>query len=273
MEHIRNSRKLPLYSRTARPQVAYGTTEFQEIPMFTRTILSAVAFMLAAPSAFAQAETEEEEGPWSGKVSFGYLSTSGNTENSNLNGNFEIGYAKGKWSHLLDAYAINASESGDTTAEAYGAGWLSERAFSETNFLFLRLNYRNDRFSGYPTQFSQTAGYGRRIFNTGAHLLNAEIGGGARQSERADGVDEDDFIVNGRLAYKWQFSETANFTQDFLLEYGQKNTYFQSISAVRAQLIGQLAMVASYTIKNNSDVPAGIEKTDTYTALTLEYAF
>lgn len=241
--------------------------------MFTRTLFVAVATVLAAPVAFAQAETEEEEGPWSGNVSFGYLATSGNTENSNMNGSFEVGYERGKWSHLLDAYAINASVSGDTTAEAYGVGWLSERNFSEVNFLFLRLNYRNDRFSGYPTQFSQTAGYGRRIFDTGAHLLNAEIGGGARQSERADGVDENDFIVNGRLAYKWQFSETANFTQDFVLEYGEKNTYLESVSALRARLIGQLAMVASYTIKKNSDVPAGIEKTDTFTALTLEYAF
>jgi len=31
--------------------------------------------------------------------------------------------------------------------------------------------------------------------------------------------------------------------------------------------------VAYYTIKNNSEVPALTEKTDTYTALSLEYAF
>jgi hypothetical protein len=31
--------------------------------------------------------------------------------------------------------------------------------------------------------------------------------------------------------------------------------------------------VLSYVIKNNSDVPAGIEKTDRFTALSLEYGF
>ena len=33
------------------------------------------------------------------------------------------------------------------------------------------------------------------------------------------------------------------------------------------------ALVASYTIKHNSDVPLLTEKTDTYTALALEYSF
>ncbi len=243
--------------------------------MFNRALTVLVAMMLLSFSSFAHEEpaAEEDTGPWSGKVSFGYLATSGNTENSNLNGNFEIGYATGRWSHLFDAYAINASEDNVSTAEAYGAGWKSEWNMSEVNFLYGKLSYRNDRFSGFPTQFSQTVGYGRRFISTAAHTLNAEVGAGARQSERADGVDENDFILNAGLHYQWSFSETANFTQDIGIEYGQNNTYLESVSAVTARLIGQLALVASYTIKNNSDVPVGSEKTDTYSAIALEYAF
>jgi putative salt-induced outer membrane protein len=45
------------------------------------------------------------------------------------------------------------------------------------------------------------------------------------------------------------------------------------VSAIKTGLIGALALVASYTVKNNSDVPPGSEKTDTFTALSLEYAF
>ncbi len=243
--------------------------------MFNRALIVLVATMLLPFSSFAHEEpaAEEDTSPWSGKVSFGYLATSGNTENSNLNGNFEIGYATGSWGHLLDAYAINASEDNVNTAEAYGVGWKTEWNMSEVNFLYGRLSYRNDRFSGFPTQFSQTVGYGRRFITTAAHTLNAEAGAGARQSERADGVDENDFILNAGLQYKWTFSETANFTQDLGIEYGENNTYLESVSAVTARLIGQLALVASYTIKNNSDVPVGSEKTDTFSAIALEYAF
>ena len=243
--------------------------------MFKRAPIVPVALLLLPLSLFAHEEPAAEEGPspWSGRVSLGYLATSGNTENSNLNSNFEIGYATGRWEHLFDAYAIKASENSVNTAEAYGAGWKSEWNLSESSFLFGKLSYRSDRFSGFPTQFSQTIGYGRRFIDTARHTLNAEAGIGARQSERADGVDENNGILDAALHYKWSFSETANFTQDLGLEYGANNTYLESVSAVTARLIGQLALVASYTIKNNSDVPVGSEKTDTFSAITLEYAF
>mgnify|MGYP001817612450 FL=1 len=75
------------------------------------------------------------------------------------------------------------------------------------------------------------------------------------------------------MYYKWLFSETAEFRQDLTAEGGEENTYIESVTAVSAKLLGDLALVASYTIKHNTDVPALTEKTDTYTALSLEYAF
>jgi len=239
--------------------------------MLTRITILMVA-LIAMPT-LAQDEAEEESGPWSGNVSFGFLSTSGNTENSNLNGKLEVGYTTGRWNHLFDAYAINASESNVTTTKAHGAGWKSEWNLSEHNFLFGQLSYREDRFSGFPTQFSQAVGYGRRFIDTTAHTLSAEAGAGARQSERADGVDENDFIVSGGLNYKWTISESANFTQDLKIEYGENNTFTESISAVSTNIVGALALVVSYTIRNNSDVLPGTVNTDTFTALSLEYGF
>jgi putative salt-induced outer membrane protein len=240
--------------------------------MLARTNSLLVLLVLFAP-VVVLAQAEEATGPWFGNVKFGYLATSGNTDNSNLNTSFQVGYETGKWVHTFDAFAINATEDNTTTAESYELGWKSERSLSEKDFLFGRLNWRNDRFSGYAEQFSQSVGYGRRLIDAAPHTLNAEIGAGARQSERTDGLKENDLIVRGGLDYKWQFSETAAFTQDFVVEAGEDNTYFESITAVTARLVGDLALVASYTIKNNSVVPAGTENTDTYTAVSLEYTF
>ena len=242
--------------------------------MSTRTVLVFTAVILVPLPLFAEAGAAKEEAtPWSGSVSLGFLGTSGNTETTNVNSGFEIGYKAGKWNHAFDAYAISATEDDETTAEAFGAGWKSERNLSEKNFLFGRLSYRNDRFSGFPTQFSQSAGYGRRILETPKHMLSAEVGAGARQSERADGVDENDLILSGGINYRWTISETADFTQYFAIEFGEENTYLESVSALSARLIGKLALVASFTVKNNSDVPVGAEETDTYTALSFEYGF
>ena len=228
------------------------------------------AALTAPVSLMAQ---DAPESPWSGKATLGYLATSGNTENSTLNTGFEIGFKTGKWAHLFKAAAINAMENKVTTAEAYDASWKSERNLTDRDFLFGRLGWRKDRFGGFDTQFSQTVGYGRRLIDTDKHKLNAEIGAGIRQSEDQAGIEEDETIFRGGLDYKWLLSDTAEFRQDFTVESGDKNTYGESVTALSAKLLGDLALVASYTIKHNTDVPPLTEKTDTYTALSLEYAF
>ncbi len=239
--------------------------------MKLRTLV-VVAALTAPISLMAQAP-EEPESPWSGKASLGYLATSGNTENSTLNSGFEVGYKTGKWAHLFTAAAINSSEDETTTAEAYDAGWKSERNLSDKDFLFGRLDWRKDRFGGFDTQFSQTVGYGRRLIDTDRHKLNAEIGAGARQSEQQDGTTVNETILRGGMDYKWLFSETANFGQTLAVEGGSENTYLESVTALSAQLVGNLALVASFTVKHNTDVPPLTEETDTYTALSLEYLF
>lgn len=242
--------------------------------MKMRTCLLVVTSLLVG-SAYGQEEAGagEDAGPWSGKVVFGFLSTDGNTENTSSNAGFEVGYTSGKWAHVLDGLAVNSAQEDETTAEAYQLGWKTEYNFSPRDYAFGRLNWRKDRFSGYEQQLSETVGYGRRLIDTGAHVLNAEVGLGARQLDLPDGTSEDDVILRGGLDYTWTFSETAKFTQDLIIESGDTNTYIESISALTAQLIGDIALVASYTIKNNSDVLPGLEETDTFTALSLEYAF
>ncbi len=237
--------------------------------------LVAVAAMIVAAPVLAH-EVDEETGPqspWSGKARLGYLGTSGNTETTNMSGAFEVQYALEKWTHKFDAATIKASEDNETTAEAYAATWKSERTLSEVNFLFGKLDWRKDRFSGYDQQFSQTVGYGHRLIDNDKHSLNGELGFGARQSDLADGTSESETILTGGLYYKWALSETATFSQDLLVEAGDENTYTMSKTALTAKLLGDLALVASYTIKNNSDVPLGSDKTDTFTALSLEYSF
>ena len=238
--------------------------------MNTRLTL-ALAVLVFPLSLYGQ--EEQEKSPWAGKATLGYLATSGNTENSTLNSGFEVGYTSGKWAHLLQAAAISASQNEVTTAEAYDLGWKSERKLTDHDFLFGRLQWRKDNFGAYDTQFSQTVGYGRRLLDNDKHKLNVELGVGARQSELQLGGDENETIFTAGGYYTLALSESAEFRQTLRTEIGDANTYSESVTAVSAKLLGDLALVASYTIKNNSDVLPLTEKTDTFTALSLEYLF
>jgi putative salt-induced outer membrane protein YdiY len=75
------------------------------------------------------------------------------------------------------------------------------------------------------------------------------------------------------MDYTFQLSETAEFKQLFGVESGSNNTYTESVTSLSADVWGDLAIVLSYTIKRNSDVPVGTVKKDTFTSIALEYSF
>jgi putative salt-induced outer membrane protein len=231
----------------------------------------AAVLCFVSGAALAQAPPAD---PFIGNVSLGYLATSGNTESTNGNASFETTWdLDGPWKHDWAALAITARTDEITTAESYSAGYKAQRDFSESSYLFFSGEWRRDRFSGYDQQISETIGYGRRILDTDRHMLALEGGGGAKQSDLITGEELDEAIVRGALDYVLRISETSEFNQKLLLELGDDNRYTESTSALKARIVGNIALVFSVVIKKNSDVPIGIENTDRFTSIALEYAF
>ena len=232
-----------------------------------------VCLALAAAPLCAVAQAPAAPNAFSGKAALGYIATSGNTDSTSTNASLSLLYALTNWRHAFDLAAIGASTNEQTTAEAYLAKYEARRAFGEHGYLFTAFDYRRDRFSGYAEQMSETVGYGRRLIDRQRHVLNAGVGFGARQSELRDGTEEDDAIVRASADYVWTVSETTEFEQALVLESGSTNTMTEARSALRARIVGNVALVLSYRIKLNSSVPAGATKADRFTAVSLEYAF
>ncbi|MBT8144420.1 MAG: DUF481 domain-containing protein [Gammaproteobacteria bacterium] len=239
-----------------------------------------IALIAISSTAYA---AEDGGDRWSGKVAFGVLATTGNSETTNANLNVGAKYDRERWHHTAQlaasgANSVNVTDSGvgeerETTAERYKASYKAKFDFNENDYLFGLVNYEKDKFSGYDQQISEAIGYGRRVIDNDRHVLNLEAGAGFKQADLRDGGSENGAIVRLGTDYRWQISPTSEFTQDLAVERGSDNTYIESVSALKATLVGELGLVLSYTIKNNSDVPAGSEKTDTFTAIQLEYGF
>lgn len=238
--------------------------------MKERTRFAAVVVLvLSASAALAQ---DEEEG-LSGQVALGYLATSGNTESESLNLKFGGDYYGEVWHHALNGHSVKASTSGIRTAEAYGLSWQSERNFGDKSYLYARAAWDKDKFGGYDQQIREIVGYGRHFIDTERHELNGEIGVGQRQSDLRDGTTDDGTIARLSADYSFQLSETAEFEQAVGIESGSGNTYTESVTSLSADVWSQLAVVLSYTIKRNSDVPVGSVRRDTFTSIALEYSF
>ncbi|MDZ7829324.1 MAG: DUF481 domain-containing protein [Halofilum sp. (in: g-proteobacteria)] len=228
----------------------------------------------AAGAADSGAPVESELPEVSGTLGVGALSASGNTESRSVNVDVAAQVAYEVWRHKLQVSGYQASEDGTDTAERFKGSVQSDYRFSERSYLFANGSYESDKFGAFDRQASVSAGLGRRVLETPSLSLDLEAGAGHRVSE-PDGTNDRDgegiARLNGELA--WDFSESGRFTQELEVISGSSNTATESISAVRSKLTGDLSWRLSHTIVHNSDVPSGTEKTDTFTALAVEYAF
>lgn len=228
----------------------------------------------SASTVLAEAENgAAEERELFGSVSLGYLANSGNTDSANLNAKASFGYIARPWRHALVLRALKGSTGDQTTSEEYEIAEQSDYTFGDNHYLFGALNYSTNRFAGYDRRTIEVVGYGRRVLDSERHTLDLQLGFGGRQTRLVGGGDQREGIVQLAGSYVWSFDENAHFSQQFRVDHGSQNTFSESISAVTANLTGELALSVSYTVKHNSDVPAGGASTDTATAVSLIYGF
>jgi putative salt-induced outer membrane protein len=232
--------------------------------------------LIATANSYAETSVDTPaNGEWKGNVELGFVTTTGNTETETLNAKAKVETEREKWRHAIKAEALNSSNSTSSTAERYLLAGQSDYKFGERkqNYLFILLSYEDDRFSGYDYRAEETFGYGRRVLERPSLALDLEIGPGARQSKLENDGTDNEFTVRGAAKLAWAISDTSTFSEDLSVVKGEDVTITKSITALSAQIAGSLATKLTYTIKNTSDVPTGIEKTDTEMAVTLVYDF
>ncbi len=233
-------------------------------------IVAAQATLIAANS---YAETDTNDGAWKGNVELGIVNTTGNTEPEHINVKAKAATETENWRHTLTYESLKSADQGVTTAERYTINGQSDYKLDKKNFFFAMINYENDRFSGYDYRITEAIGYGRRVVDEPNLTLDLEIGPGARQSKLETGKTENETMVRGAGKLNWKISKTSSFTEDISVDAGEDSTVTKSVSALSAQINGSLATKITYTVKNTSNVPPGVEKTDTEMAVTLVYNF
>lgn len=213
-------------------------------------------------------------GDFKGEAAAGLLMTSGNSDSESLNGKIAVDYLAAPWKNTFTATAINNGGDEGRTAERYTASNQLNYDLDPDNYLFGVVDWEKDRFGAYAERTSEAVGYGRHVLKGPVHLLDAEIGGGWRQQEEQDTGDKNSEAI-ARLAgkYTWKISETSAFAQALKMEYGKDNTFSESITELKMSVVGNLFAALSFTVHRNSHAPADTDKTDTFTAVNLGYAF
>ncbi len=217
--------------------------------------------------------SEDQEGPWSGNAGLGFTAITGNTETDTLNAKLVVNYDVDQLHHSFLATAINSSQNSESTAESYKATWQTKYDMNEATYVYGLADWNKDRFSSYDFQIFENVGIGRRFIDTEKHKLNGEVGLGFQQSELQDGTSQNGFTARVAGDYTWVISDNATFHQSLSVSPASDNTYIESVSELKAGIVGNIFMSLSYIVKHNTDVLPGTKNTDTFTTISLEYSF
>jgi len=236
--------------------------------------IAVISALTLGVTSVVQAE-DEKKGPWTGAAGLGFFSASGNTDSSSLNADVGAAYNNGsRWTHKLHALALKADNNGVDSADRIAGGYQADFAINDRSYFFGKIEADKDDFSAYDLRKTEAVGYGYKIYDTDAHKWNVELGAGATQLDlRNDGGSENSGIGLIGTDYIWNFSETAAFEQNLDYELGSENNYLNSVTSLRAKVWENFGVKLSYNIKNNSDVPMGVEKSDKYTSIGIDYSF
>jgi len=226
------------------------------------------ALILVNPAYAAEGNSQ-----WKGEAELGIVSTSGNTETSTINLNTKLENIREQWKHLILFNTLQSSSENISTAERYVLIGKSDYKIDAVSYAFGRVSYEDDRFSGFEYQASETIGYGRNIIQGPALKLDVEGGPGMRQSKTENASSENEGIVYLSGNLKWDISDTSVFTEDLFTEIGEDITITKSVTGLKSQINGDLAMRVTFTAKHTSKVPAPKKKLDTETAVSLVYSF
>ncbi len=219
---------------------------------------------------------------WTGSAEFSYLATTGNSKSSSLGGAFELFYKPAPWTFSLNAaYLRSSSRDPDTdesvlTAEQFKGGLKASRDLNATLDVYARGGYLRDTFAGLDSLIAVDTGVGFKLLKGPSQFLRAEAGVGYTWENQTIGFDRNYANARFGLNYKWVFSKSAQFTNDFgfLLDFEDTNNWIiNDTAAITATLTSVFAIKASWTILYRREPVPGFRTTDTWTAVSLVAKF
>lgn len=210
---------------------------------------------------------------WDGEGQAGAYVSSGNVDDLGLSLGLALRKETRRWRHGLDAILDYQETEDIKTRERYFLGYTGNWKFDDRLYAYLLLSGERDRFAGYNSRFTESAGLGYRVIDRERLKLDVEGGPALRQTDFVGGDSE--FTVSGRVAGNliWDIAPTTRFTQNASVFLESGNSTITSLSAITTKMSDALSLRASFELRHETDPPFGRKSTDTATRVTVVYDF
>lgn len=204
-----------------------------------------------------------------GRAEVGAYYMTGNTEQLGLTGVLDLTREGLEWRHKLRLQADYQESLGVTIRERYLASYEPNWKVDDRLYVYGAAQFESDRFLGYDTRASLSAGAGYTAVKTAALKLDVELGPAYRHTAFTDDTIESQIAARGKLDLDWKLSPSITFSQDASAYLQAANSTIVGKTALRARLFGPLSAQMSYAVNYESSPPIGRRTTDTTSRASL----
>lgn len=273
------------------PIAVVGALENRESIVSRKLVLATfigASCLVGQACAQSNPTSQSQDNNWSGNISLGFISTTGNTHKTTASGGVDLKHETTDWRDHFKLTGIYSRDSGSTTASRYQA--LAQRNINldgKKHYLFTRASATKDRFSGYDYVLNASVGYGQRVWERAFSYskkhayLDLELGPGYRYARilpenvppGGDNAERNATVRTGAV-FSYPLSSSATFSQTLdgtFTVSGQHNVEAQSETALVAQIMDKLAVKISYQVNYTENPPDAKVSTDTETQVSLLY--
>jgi putative salt-induced outer membrane protein len=238
-------------------------------------VLAGGMLSLGAPC-FAQPAPPEEPPPrLEATAQFSLLATAGNTQARSLGTGGEFIYRPKPW--VFSGKAVYAeSEAEDVLdARSFVGAFRATRELTERLSVYGQYGYLHDRFAGVEDRHTIDGGLLFALIARPPHSLDLNAGFGYERESRVEAEAEKLAIFSGGALYRWKFSETSAFVDDFryvqALDNGG-NWKLDQTAALTATLTSVFSLKLSSIVRYVHEPVPGFEPTDAITAVALVWS-
>ncbi|MGF1763605.1 DUF481 domain-containing protein [Aliivibrio kagoshimensis] len=244
------------------------------------TKIFAAALLLFTHAAYCETtEPTPLPSPWDNEIEFGYQSESGNNSSQAINYRLELNYTKGQMRNSGEIKYAHKEDEGIEKRNQMALKLQTDYKISSDYYLYANLQGMDSKYTAYYKDFTFSSGLGYQVSNTKTLVIELEAGPGYRYQEpNLDEIDDDDLIFpdvveegifRGNIYLKWKMFDSLEFEADATVVTGHSNTRLDTEVSLINNLTEHTALKFSQTREMLERVPAGLEKVDRISSITL----
>jgi putative salt-induced outer membrane protein len=236
---------------------------------------------------------------WTGNGELGLAYARGNAQSETFNAKVDLKKDDEHWLYEVNGAALRASGEVDvvfddgsvgrvksTNASRWEVGGKVGYKYTDRLYFFGSARYDDDDFAPYRWQLIVSGGAGYKFIDSELTKLTGEVGPGWRRQQPIDELvalpppprlvspdQQGDGVVRFTLNASHRLTANTEIVDGLLIESGGGNTFAQNDLGIQVQMSERLALKTGLQVRHNTEVPAGVENTDTLLTTNIVVGF